>query len=117
MEIQDFQDFCLKLNGVTEDLKWDHNLCFCVRDKIFCILNIDAHPLTFGIKLSPDKFEEIIQIEGARISPYLARGNWLLISLHSSLNRKEIEQLILESYEIIKGKLSKRIQAELAINN
>ena len=113
MDIEVIQQFCLNLTATTEDLKWDHNLCYCVKDKIFCIISLDETPPTIGVKLSPEDFEEWITRDGVTQSPYLARGNWIKITDTNQISPVEIQELIINSYQIIRGKLTKKVQAEL----
>ncbi len=114
MDIQWVQSICMSFKGTTEDLKWEHNLCFCVKEKIFCILNIDHTPPTLGIKVTAEEFELLISEKGINPSPYLSRGNWITINNETTLTRIELEEFIKQSYVIIKNKLPKRIQSELS---
>ncbi len=113
MEIEDFQSFCLQLKGVSEDIKWEHNLCFCVKGKIFCMVNLDENPLTFCVKLSPHHFEELTQLDGIVPAPYLGRSQWVRIDHSAYLSIEAIQGLLLSSYDLIKSKLPKKVQIEL----
>lgn len=113
MEVEDFQNICLSLPGVTEDLKWDHNLCFCVKEKIFCMVDLDVYPHSFGIKVSAEEFESLIERDGIKQAPYMAKNSWIKIDTKSQFDRSELKSLILASYQLIKSKLPKRVQKEL----
>jgi len=42
MTIEDIQNICKKFPYVTEDIKWETHLCYCVGEKIFIITSPDA---------------------------------------------------------------------------
>lgn len=116
MEIEEFQAICLPLPGVTEDIKWEHNLCFCVCEKIFCMVNLDEHPHTFSVKVSDADFDILLEKDGIIQAPYMAKNKWIRVESTSKFTKDELKTLILEAYNIIKSKLPKRLQNQLEEN-
>ena len=49
-------------------------------------------------------------------APYMARAKWVLVTDPSKLKKKECEQFIRQSYELIKGKLTAKARKELGID-
>lgn len=108
MSIERLRALCLSLPGATEDVKWGSDLCFSIGGKMFAVVNLEPpHQLSF--KATPESFAELIEREGIRPAPYLARAMWVQEeALDESLDTKEREALIKKSYALIAAKLSKR---------
>lgn len=113
MNIEDVQSFCLSLKGTIEDIKWDTNLTFLVSDKIFAMTSLDAVPTRLSIKVLPEVFSELLENENMIQAPYLAKGQWVNVIDISLENKREIKELIEQSYNLIKAKLTKKKQAEI----
>ncbi len=105
MEIEDIRTFCLSLPGVTEDIKWEHNLCFSVAGKLFLLVSLDEAPPAASFKVAKDDFDEICCRAGFRQAPYFARNMWVKLEDISLLSRAEWEAFIRNSYELVKMKL------------
>ena len=41
MTIEEIQKICKSLHSVTEDIKWEHDLCFCIGGKMFVVVGLD----------------------------------------------------------------------------
>src|SRR5882724_1483153 len=105
MEIEDIQDICKNLPGVTEDVKWGHDLCFCVAGKMFTVVSLDA-PHSIAFKCSLETFGELVERPGIIPAPYMARNMWVQEQeLGETLARRELESLIKASYELVVAKL------------
>lgn len=107
MNIEDIRAYCLSLKGVTEDLKWESELCFCISGKIFCMVPLERE-LAITFKTSPEDFDELSIRDGFKPAAYLARAKWVTLFDISAVNKKELEGLIKRSYELIGSKLPKR---------
>ena len=107
--------FCLSLPGVTEKVQWEHNLLFSIGGKMFCIANLEPGmgltKITF--KCAPEKFAELVEIEGIIPAPYLARNHWVSLTDVKALRQPELESLIRNSYQLVREKLPKKAQAAL----
>jgi len=115
MNIEDIQAFCTKLPAVTEDIKWENHLCFCVGEKMFLILGLDEVPTTSSFKVNEEDFEEIASRAGFKPAPYLARYKWVWTSDIRNLSKDEWEHYIKKSYNLVKAKLSKKTVKTLGI--
>src|ERR1700704_939462 len=109
--------FCLSLPHATEDVKWEHNLLFRIASKMFCIANLEPgmSPTRIVYKCTPEKFAELVEIEGIIPAPYMARNHWVAMTNMDALRQPEIKELIQSSYQLVFEKLPKKKQAELRV--
>jgi len=112
MKIDQLREFCLKLPFVTEDIKWGHDLCFSIGEKMFCVSSMEQ-PLSISFKVRDEEFEEHCQRDGFTIAPYVGRYKWVLLTDITKISKKELEHYIAQSYELIKAKLPKKILNQL----
>ena len=107
MTIETVRLICRALPGVTEDVKWGHDLCFCVAGKMFTVVSLEA-PHSIAFKCSPETFGELVERPGIIPAPYMARNMWVQEQeLGETLARRELEPLIKQSYELVVAKLPK----------
>lgn len=100
----------MSMPDATEGLKWEDHICFMVADKMFCITSEQGGA---NLKVSPEDFETLTERDGIIPAPYMARNMWVYIDNFSALKRKEWEHYVLQSYELIRSKLPKKVQAAL----
>ena len=113
MTIETVRSLCRTLPNVTEDIKWGHDLCFCVWGKMFTVVNLER-PHSIAFKCTPDTFGELIERPGIIPAPYMARNMWVQEQeLGEVLDRRELETLVRTSYELVVAKLP-RSKRELA---
>jgi predicted DNA-binding protein (MmcQ/YjbR family) len=107
--------FCLSLPHATEDVQWEHNLLFRIAGKMFCIANLEAavSPTKICFKCTPERFAELVEIDGIIPAPYMARNHWVAMLDIDALRQPELKELITESYQMILAKLPKKTQSEL----
>ena len=114
MTIDQFRNICLSFPAVTEDVKWDNDLCFSVASKMFCVTSLDP-PFKASFKVRDEEFEELSSSEGFIPAPYMARAKWVMVTDPSRLNKNEWEAYIKQSYELVKAKIPKKTLKELGI--
>lgn len=107
--------FCLSLPHATEDVQWEHDLLFRIAGKMFCVANMEPQlvPTKIAFKCTPEKFAELVEVEGIIPAPYMARNHWVAIIEMDALRRPEMEELIRNSYQLVLQKLPKKTQAAL----
>jgi predicted DNA-binding protein (MmcQ/YjbR family) len=107
MTIETVRLICRALPGVTEDVKWGHDLCFCVAGKMFTVVSLEA-PHSIAFKCTPETFGELVERPGIIPAPYMARNMWVQEQeLGETLGRRELEPLINTSYGLVVAKLPK----------
>lgn len=114
MNIEQLRKFCLSLPHVTEDVKWGSDLCFCVGAKMFAITSADSNEGGISLKCTPEKFAELIEIDGVAPSAYVGRYHWVRISRMDVIATDELKELIKTSYNLVRDKLPKKIKDSLA---
>jgi len=107
--------FCLALPHATEDVQWEHDLLFRIAGKMFCVANLEPgiSPTRIAFKCTPQKFAELVEIEGIIPAPYMARNHWVAMIEMDALRPPEIKELIQSSYQLVLEKLPKNKQAAL----
>lgn len=108
MNIETLRELCRALPAVTEDVKWGHDLCFSVADKMFCVAALDG-PLTVSFKVKDEEFDELSSKPGFSPAPYVARYKWVLVEDVNKLSRKEWSHYVKQSYELVKARLPKGV--------
>lgn len=114
MEINELQKICLSFPLVTEDVKWESNLCFCISGKIFCIANLNP-PHTFSFKVTDEEFDELIETDGFSPAPYLGRAKWVIATDSLRLSKTELKNYLHKSYELIKAKIPGKQRKDLGL--
>jgi len=112
MNLDSIRNYCLSLPHATEDIQWGNDLLFRISGKIFAGISLDP-PHSLSFKCTPEKFAELIELEGIIPAPYTARNKWVMLERLDALSDAEIKRLIGSSYEMIFSKLTKKTQAVL----
>lgn len=112
MDLDSIRTYCLSLPHATEDIQWGNDLLFRISGKIFVGISLDP-PHSLSFKCTPEKFDELIELEGIIPAPYMARNKWVMLERPDALSDREIKSLIENSYQMIFAKLTKKAQAEL----
>lgn len=107
MTLDTVRTICGALPEVTEDVKWGSDLCFCIRTKMFVVVNLDP-PHQIAFKCTPESFAELVERPGIIPAPYMARNMWVMEQeLGEALDRRELAALVKTSYELVVAKLPK----------
>ena len=114
--IEEIREFCLSLKGTTEDIKWEHHLCFNVGGKMFLITSPDESPVSASFKTSEELFDTMSANPGCIPAPYMAKNKWIKIDDISRFSMKEWEEILTLSHQLIAQKLTKKLQKELGID-
>ncbi len=100
--------------GVTHDIKWGNDLVFSVAGKMFCITAESGDPqCPISFKVEDDRFLELTDRGGFIPAPYLARAKWVQVEDSRNVNGKELHALVRRSYELVRSRLTKKLQREL----
>jgi predicted DNA-binding protein (MmcQ/YjbR family) len=104
--IEVIRRMCRALPGSTEDVKWGADLVFSVGGKMFAVVCLDP-PHTVAFKCAPEAFAELVERDGIIPAPYLARAMWVQERAADVLERRELQELIKASYELVVAGLPK----------
>lgn len=82
---------------------------------MFCVTGLEpSGPAQFSFKCTPEKFAELIEIDGIIPAPYVARYHWVAVQDPKAIPDDEITVLIKTAYDLIFAKLPARIKQQLA---
>ena len=74
--------------------QWENNLLFRIAKKMFCIVSLEpAARVKFCFKCTPEKFAELVEIEGMIPAPYMARNHWVGMVELSALRPSGVIQI------------------------
>jgi len=113
MTLEEIRNYCLKLPGVTESIKWEEHLCFSVGDKMFLLTSPDQYPINASFKTTEEIFNRLTGRPGIKQAPYFARGSWLHIDDIERLATDEWIELIDTAYQLIYMKLPKSVRDKI----
>lgn len=115
MNIEDFREYCLSMEGVTEKTpfgkfarRYDSILVFYVLDHMFCF--VDMYTFTYvTVKSTPDEIEEI-RMNHSSVSNPLNQSlrHWIQLNLNGDIPNREIYALVKRAYDIVKVKYTKK---------
>lgn len=114
MDYKSIREFCLRLPGVTETVKWGTDCCFCIGGKMFCVLDARG-AFSVVLKCTGETFAELCERQDITQARYSGRNQWVAIGNRAALNDGEWESLIQTSYDLIALKLSKRVRVQLGL--
>lgn len=114
MNIEELQTLCKSFQAVTEDIKWDNDLCFSVGGKMFCVASLEK-PLRISFKVNDELFDELVAREGFIPAPYMARAKWVSVTDFTEVKRQELYELITQSYKLVCQRLTKKARKELGL--
>lgn len=110
------RQFCLSLPHTTEKVRWEHNLLFCIGEKMFCVANLEPGmgPSKIAFKCTKEIFAELVEMEGIIPAPYLRHNYWVSITDMERFRQTELKEHIRNSYQLVLGKLPKKTQTRLS---
>ncbi|MGD0791218.1 MAG: MmcQ/YjbR family DNA-binding protein [Terriglobales bacterium] len=108
-DVEWIRRLCLSLPDTTENIQWDEGLCFKVRGKLFTIVDLSQGNLApVCLKCTPEKFDELLEIEDISQAPYVGRYKWILLANSNVLPSGELEALIRQSYDLVVARAPKK---------
>jgi predicted DNA-binding protein (MmcQ/YjbR family) len=112
MDLDTLREICMAYPGATEELQWEVHLLYKVGGKIFCIGSLNVED-GVTLKVNEEDFDELVAQPGIQQASHMAKRMWVNISPEGKLSLKEWKAYINNSYELIKAKLPKKVQASL----
>jgi predicted DNA-binding protein (MmcQ/YjbR family) len=113
------RQFCLSLPHTTEKVRWEHNLLFCIGEKMYCVANLEPGmgPSKIAFKCTPEIFAELVEVEGMIPAPYMAHNHWVSVTEMEPFRQTELKEHIENSYRLVLAKLPKKTQTRLSGTN
>lgn len=119
MDLDQYNQFCEALLGVSHVVQWGGAHVWKVGGKVFAIGGWSkSEALAVSFKVSDNHFELLREQPGFRPAPYLAsRGmKWIQQVDTSDTRASELKYYITESHRIVSLGLTKKRQKELGLN-
>ncbi len=115
MNIEDFREFCLSFNGVTEGFPFDDEttLAFKVMDKIFAITDVEEFD-GINLKCDPVKAAMLRDLyEDVQPGYHMNKKHWNTVNPKGKLDDEIIKEWIKDSYNLVVEGLSRKKQKKL----
>jgi predicted DNA-binding protein (MmcQ/YjbR family) len=120
MNVEKARKYLLSLPHVVETMQWGDNLVFWVGDKaiggkMFALVSLDG-PENHGVmsfSAGPERFAELVEVEGMYPAPYFARIHWLAAERWTALRDREWQDQMQNAHAITLGKLPKKVREAL----
>lgn len=115
MNIEEFREYCMSMDGVTERTpfgkfarRYDSILVFYVLGHMFSFVDMDDFTYV-TVKSTPDKIEEIRMNHSSASNPLnQSLRHWIQINLNGDISDREIFILVKMAYDIVKAKYTKK---------
>jgi len=116
MDIEQVRNFALNLNpAVTEELFAEHWVSWRIAGKWFLLMQLDAPEPRVAVKLPPEQAAELrSRYDGIKPAYHMNKAHWSDLYL-GELSTSIVQELITESFSIVVGKLSKKVQNALSL--
>lgn len=114
MNIEELREYCLQKPGTTEGLPFgEDTLVFKVGDKIFLLTSLVTGN-RFNAKCDPERAIELRE-QYEEIIPgfHMNKKHWNTVFMDGRLTRKQLNELIDHSYDLILASLPKKKQEEI----
>ncbi|MEX2435334.1 MAG: MmcQ/YjbR family DNA-binding protein [Balneolaceae bacterium] len=115
MNIENFRNFCLSFQGVTEEFPFDENtLVFKVIGKMFALCDVEDFE-SINLKCDPINATELRERYPGIVNPgyHMNKKHWNTVMMQSNLPDKLIEEWTTDSYHLVVAKLPKKDQKKL----
>jgi len=121
MDIEPLRAWLLSLPHVAETMQWGDNLVFWAGDKaiggkMFALANLskDGHGV-LSFAAGPERYAELVEIEGVFPAPYLARAHWVAIERYDVFSSNELKEHLRNAHTIVFANLAKKTKDALAL--
>jgi predicted DNA-binding protein (MmcQ/YjbR family) len=121
MNVESVRAYLLTLPHVEETMQWGENLVFWTGDKaiggkMFALANLSPDSngvLSFAA--GPERYAELLEVEGAFPAPYLARAHWIAIRNYNVFPSSELKEHLRNAHQVVFAKLPKRTKDALVL--
>lgn len=122
MDVERIRAFLLGLPHVVETAQFG-GLVYWIGDKaiggkMFAWVKLeqtDNHPRVISYPAGPERFAELLEIDGIFPAPYVARIHWVAAERWSVFRTAEWEQQLRTAYDLTLAKLPPKTRANLAL--
>lgn len=111
MNLEEFRNFCLKFNSVTENFPFDQQtLVFKVYGKMFALCDVEDFK-SINLKCDPEKAIDLRErYSGIIPGWHMNKTYWNTVSVNEDVPKNLIFELTKHSYELVYASLPKKIR-------
>ena len=105
MHVEWVRDFCLTFDSVEECQPFgQENLVYKIKGKMFLLLSLDEQPPRVNVKTDPERSVELREAYPDNILPgfHMNKKHWNTLILNTRLSLTLVQDLIRESYTLVK---------------
>lgn len=90
MDAESLRAWLLSLPDVSETMQWGETLVYWVGDKavggkMFTVISLGSPRSVLSFAAGPERFSELVEMEGIFPAPYLARAHWVAVESWDTL--------------------------------
>ncbi len=120
MNIEEFRDYCIAMDGVTEKTpfgkfarRYDSILVFYILDHMFCFVDMDDFT-SVTVKSTPEEVEKL-RINHVSVSNPVNMNprHWIQLNLNGDIPDRDVYSYVKRAYGIVKAKYTPRILRNL----
>lgn len=114
MNIEELNDYCMSLKGVSESFPFDDvSLVLKVENKMLAVIPLDSLELQISVKCDPEKAIELRERYSC-VTPawHFNKKHWNTIYLNREMNDDEVKHWICHSIDEVMKKQPKRVRDE-----
>ena len=121
MDNERIREICMELPHVKETVNWGHHLVYWAGDrdlggKMFAMTDLDGTGTgVLWFHCGPERFHELLEMEGIIASPYLAKAWWVTLERWDVLRPREIEEELRRAHALIYARLPARTRDMLEL--
>ncbi len=114
MNIEELRDYCLSLKAVEEKMPFDDKtLVFTVKDKMFCLTNIETFEFV-NLKCDPEMAIELRErYSEVTAGFHMNKKHWNSVKPRGKITNQLMKSWILNSYNLVVAGLPKKVKKEL----
>ena len=111
MSFEPLRRYAATLPGATRDIKWGADECYSVGGKMYAVFGISGDKATgMSLKVDPERFLELTDVDGIEPAPYLARAHWVHLRRANAIPAADARALIERSHALIASKLTRKVR-------
>jgi predicted DNA-binding protein (MmcQ/YjbR family) len=121
MDAESLRTFLLSLPDVCETMQWGDNLVYWVGNKaiggkMFALASLEPdHGAVLSFAAGPERFAELVEVEGLFPAPYFARAHWVAVERWNTLPAAELKDLLRSARSLVYEKMPARTKTALAL--
>jgi predicted DNA-binding protein (MmcQ/YjbR family) len=121
MDNERIRAICMAMTHVCETVNWGHHLVYWVGDrdiggKMFAMTDLDGTGSgVLWFHAGAERFHELVEVEGIRPAPYLAKAYWVMLERWDAMRPREVEEELKRAHALIYEKLPPRTKKVLAM--